>query len=247
MNSLLSITVADGVATITLDDPSAPVNTISPAWIAQMTQVFTTLAKDDTVSGIIVTSAKPGFMAGADLKFILDNAATMTTADAFDFSQGASRLFRLIETCGKPVVAAINGAALGGGYELALACTHRILADDRKAVVGLPEVNVGLLPGAGGTQRLPRMIGVDEAVDVLLGGVPIAPAKALTLGLVDAVVPPWDLMAKACAWLATKPSATRPWDHKGFRIAESEGLIDPGTAAFFSAKTARIHAKYGDN
>lgn len=236
---------SDGVLTITLDDPGAPVNTVSPDWVDAMTAAVEAARVDETVTGIVIASAKPGFMAGADLKFILDHPMDATAA--FAFSQRATRLHRLIETCGKPVVAAMTGFALGGGYELALACSYRILADDPKALVGLPEVNVGLLPGSGGTQRLPRMIGVAKACDVLLGGASYPPMKALELGLVDLVEPAVDVMATARAWLATRPDPQRAWDKKGFSIPESDGLLKQTTAGWFTMATARLHAKYGAN
>ena len=230
-----------------LDDPDATVNTVSPAWIDEMTAVFEALREDATITGIIIASAKPGFMAGADLKFILEHAAGMSAVEAFAFSQRATRMHRLIETCGKPVVAAMTGFTLGGGYELALACTYRVLADDPTAVVGLPEVNVGLLPGSGGTQRLPRLIGMPNAAQVLLEGGRYAPLKALELGLVDVVKPAGDVLDAARDWLATKPDAVRPWDKKGFKIPESDGLLKQTTAGFFTLATGKLLAKYGTN
>ncbi|HEY0311957.1 MAG TPA: 3-hydroxyacyl-CoA dehydrogenase NAD-binding domain-containing protein [Allosphingosinicella sp.] len=243
----LKIDVSEGIATLTLDAPDAAVNTVAPAWIAEMSQAIERLRDDVGVTGIIVASAKPGFMAGADLKFILDQASGMTPGEAFGFSQRATHMHRLLETCGKPVVAAMAGFALGGGYELALACNHRILADDSKAVVGMPEVTVGLLPGSGGTQRLPRIIGVARAAEVLLEGRTYAPAEALALGLVDEVVAKDEVLTRARTWLASAPDPARPWDKRGFAIPESDGLLKQSTAAFFTATTARLRARFGDN
>jgi len=247
MTKYLDVAVADGVATVTLDDPDAEVNTVSPDWVDEMVETFEKLKADEAVTGIIITSAKPGFMAGADLKFILREASGFTPADAFAFSQRATKMHRLIETCGKPVVAAMGGFALGGGYELALACTYRILSDDPKAVVGLPEVGVGLLPGSGGTQRLPRMIGVSKAAEVLLEGKSYSPQQASELGLVEQLEPSANVIAAARAWLATGPDPVRPWDKKGFQIAESDGLLKQSTAGYFTNMTASLRAKYGDN
>jgi 3-hydroxyacyl-CoA dehydrogenase/enoyl-CoA hydratase/3-hydroxybutyryl-CoA epimerase len=241
------IHISDRIAAITLDDENAAVNTVSPAWIDAMIAAIEQLRDDTAVGGIVIASAKSGFMAGADLKFILEHASRMTPADALRFSQHATRMHRLLETCGKPVVAAMTGFALGGGYELALACTHRILADDTRAVVGLPEVNVGLLPGSGGTQRLPRMIGVAKAADALLTGKSYAPAEALELGLVDQVVPPAEVVAAAKAWLGTAPDPVRAWDKKGFAINEADGLLKQSTAGFFTFSTAKLRARFGDN
>ena len=247
MANYIKTDIADGVLTIALDDPDAAVNAVSPAWIDEMTTAFQQAKADESVTGVIITSAKSGFMAGADLKFILAEGLAMTPAAAFAFSQRATALHRLIETCGKPVVAAMTGFALGGGYELALACTYRVLSDDPKAVVGLPEVNVGLLPGSGGTQRLPRLIGVDKAYEVLLEGKSYAPLDAMKMGLVDLVEPADFVIEAAKAWLATNPDPTRPWDRKGFSIPESDGLLKQTTAGFFTMASARLRAKYADN
>ncbi|MDB5422975.1 MAG: fatty acid oxidation complex alpha subunit, partial [Phenylobacterium sp.] len=247
MTSPLTLEVAGGVATVTLDDPGASVNTVSPAWIEAMTAAFEQVKADPAITGAVIVSAKPGFMAGADLKFILEHAAGMSALDAFNFSQRATALHRLIETCGKPVVAAMTGFALGGGYELALACTWRVLADDPKAVVGLPEVNVGLLPGSGGTQRLPRMIGTQKALEVLLEGRSYAPAQALAMGMVDAVAPASEVLKTALDWLATGPDPVRPWDKKGFSLPEADGLLKQSTAGLFTTATGLLLAKYGAN
>jgi 3-hydroxyacyl-CoA dehydrogenase/enoyl-CoA hydratase/3-hydroxybutyryl-CoA epimerase len=247
MSTYLKVDSGDGLATILLDQPNSSVNSVSPPWVEEMIAVFQALKTDSNVRGIVVTSAKTGFMAGADLNYILEHAPGMTPEQAFEFSQRATFLHRLIETCGKPVVAAMPGFALGGGYELALACTYRILADDPRAVVGLPEVNVGLLPGSGGTQRLPRMISVPKAADVLLEGKSYKPAEALALGLVDQVVPQDKLSHAARTWLSSNPNPVRPWDVKGFKISESNGLLQQSTASFFTLATAKLLAKYGRN
>jgi 3-hydroxyacyl-CoA dehydrogenase/enoyl-CoA hydratase/3-hydroxybutyryl-CoA epimerase len=247
MPSFLTLDVEGDVAILTLDDKAAAVNTVSPAWIDEMVAAVEQVKADEAVAGLIITSAKPSFMAGADLKHILEHAARLTPREAFDFSQRASAMHRLLETCGKPVVAALNGFALGGGYELALACTRRILADAPGAIVGLPEVNVGLLPGSGGTQRLPRMVGVARAMEVLLEGKTYKPAAALDAGLVDEVVSADRLIAAAREWLATGPSPVRPWDVKGFKIAESDGLLKQGTATMFTLATGKLLARHGRN
>ncbi|MEO0410826.1 MAG: 3-hydroxyacyl-CoA dehydrogenase NAD-binding domain-containing protein [Pseudomonadota bacterium] len=247
MTTICTLSVSDGIATVTLDDPDSAVNTVSPDWIAQMTETFTALRDDDAVAGIILTSAKPGFMAGADLKFILQHSSAMTPREAMAFSQDASAMHRLIETCGKPVVAAMNGFALGGGYELALACTHRILSSDPRATVGLPEVKFGLLPGSGGTQRLPRLIGLKPAVAAILDAKTFLPNDALEAGLVDQVVAPDEVMDAARAWLATSPDPIRPWDKKGFALPQSDGLLKQQTASYFTSMTAQLAAKYGAN
>ncbi len=136
-----------------MDNADESMNLVSDAFIADMMEATAQIAADDSIKGVILTSAKPAFMAGADLKQLVQGYDTLTVKDAFAFSQKATAMHRAMETSGKPWLAVLNGLALGGGFELALACHYRILVDDPRAVVGLPEVNVGLLPGSGGTQR----------------------------------------------------------------------------------------------
>ncbi|MEC9363012.1 MAG: 3-hydroxyacyl-CoA dehydrogenase NAD-binding domain-containing protein [Pseudomonadota bacterium] len=246
MNTLHYGVDAEGVATVTLDAAGKPMNVVSPEFIAQFTAAVDKAARDSSVRGVIVTSAKPAFMAGADLKHMLGMMqAGLTERDAYAFSQTAQRMHRQLETCGKPVVAALNGLALGGGYELALACHYRVIVDDPRAIVGLPEVTVGLLPGSGGTQRLPRLIGLDEALAVMLDGKTPAPAEALRLGMVDAVVSPAELLPTARAWILGSPDAVRPWDRKGYRAGR--GLLDPAIASTMAARTAAIASRTQHN
>ncbi len=233
---------ADGIALITLDDPSMPMNVLSSEFIHELTAAIEKVAGDAVIKGAIITSAKAAFMAGADLKYILSEMERGITAqEARDFSQKPQAMHRRLETCGKPFVAALNGLALGGGYELALACHYRVIVDDPKAVLGLPEVSVGLLPGAGGTQRLPRMIGIEKSLPILLEGKTVGPAEALQLGLVDAVVPANALIDAARAWILTAPDAVRAWDRKGYR--SSSGLLDRNVANIMSSRPAMIAAQ----
>ena len=167
---------------------------------------------DAEVKGIIVTSEKPEFVAGADLKMLLRNQQ-LPKAEMYKVSTELNRIFRKIETNGKPVVAAINGTALGGGLEICLACHYRIALDNPKAKLGLPEVKVGLLPGAGGTQRLPRMIGMQAALPLILEGKELTPKEAKGLGIVDDMAATREEMTeKANAWIAANPSPLKPWD-----------------------------------
>ncbi len=202
------------MAILTLDDRVKPMNVVSPEWIAEMEAMIEVIASDPAVRGAVITSAKPSFMAGADLKHILAWCESgLTETDAFDYSQRASAMHRRLETCGKPFVAAINGLALGGGFELALACHARVLSDDRRAMVGLPEVSVGLLPGSGGTQRLARMIGVEPALDLLLSGASLEPERALAAGLVDELAPAEEVVERAARLIIEKRlSPERAWD-----------------------------------
>ncbi|MDT0576253.1 3-hydroxyacyl-CoA dehydrogenase NAD-binding domain-containing protein [Croceicoccus sp. F390] len=238
---------ADGVAILTLDNADVSMNVVSDEWLDDMNAAIADFRDDDSVTGVVVASGKKAFMAGVDLKFVVDAYETMSAKEAYAFSQKATAMHRALETMGKPVACIMNGLALGGGFELALACHHRILVDDLQAVVGLPEVTLGLLPGSGGTQRLPRIIGRKPALDLLLSGRSVAPQEALKLGIVDEVASADELMDKARQWLATDPPAERIWDVKGYAIPEMRGMIVPEVAMDYSIAVAGIVNKHGYN
>ena len=168
---------ADGVALITLDDPARPANVTSPELTAELLAAIDRVAGDDAVVGAVIASGKPGrFVAGGDIKdFVGAFERRMSEAEAFELSHRWNRDLRRIERCGKPFAAAINGAALGGGFELALLCQHRVLVDEPHAVVGLVEVGLGLLPAGGGSQRLPRLVGIDAALRLMIDARRLAP------------------------------------------------------------------------
>jgi 3-hydroxyacyl-CoA dehydrogenase / enoyl-CoA hydratase / 3-hydroxybutyryl-CoA epimerase len=235
---------AEGIALVTLDHATETMNLVSQEWIQEFSELVAQLAADPCVMGVILTSGKAAFMAGADLKMF---TRRYSVAQALETSRLPTQMHRQLETCGKPWVAAINGLALGGGFELALACHRRILADQPKAVVGLPEVNVGLLPGSGGTQRLARMIGMKGALDVLLSGRSYRPAEALKIGLVDELAPADRLMDAARAWLLSSPDAQRAWDKKGYAHPEGAGLLNPKVASFLSVLPAQNTARTQQN
>lgn len=238
---------ADGVATLTLDNADESMNVVSDDWLAEMNAAIAEIRDDDAISGVIITSGKKAFMAGADLKLMVQGYESLSLKEAFDFSQKASAMHRALETMGKPVVCAMNGLALGGGFELALACHYRVLSDSPKAIVGLPEVNLGLLPGSGGTQRLPRLIGRKPALDLLLSGRSVAPEEALKLGLVDEVVPAEEVIEAAHHWLSTVPPVARVWDEKGFAMPEMRGMIVPEVSFDYSLSVASVASKAGYN
>lgn len=240
-------TDADGICTLTLDRPNSAVNVIDEAWMDELAEVLEAIADNPQCRGVIISSGKRGFLAGADLKMLDSKFDAMTLRGGYALSQKISSLFRRIETLGKPFAAAIEGPALGGGLELALACHRRFLSSDTKAVVGLPEVNLGLLPGAGGTQRLPRMIGAVMAGEILLSGRSIGPQEALKLGLVDELTSPGKTAAAAREWLNGNPVAKKPWDMKGFMPPEARGLASPEVASVYSMATAGIIGRNGCN
>ena len=172
---------ADGIALITFDMPGRSMNVLNEGSIADYAQCVDRVLSDDAIKGAVVTSGKPAFIAGADLDWILslaqaDLPGQQRARNVFETVMTLQRLLRRTENGGKPFVAAINGLALGGGFELCLACTRRILADDPKAQVGLPEAKIGLLPGGGGTQRFARMLGPLQALPLLLEGRALSPS-----------------------------------------------------------------------
>src|SRR4051794_8586560 len=204
--------VQDGIASIFMDVPGEPVNTLRPDFEDELSGILSRLEGEGAVKGIVFTSGKPeGFIAGADVSML---ARVRTQAEATALSRGGQQAMERLEELSrrKPVVAAIHGAALGGGLEVALACTYRIATDDRRTQLGQPEVQLGVIPGAGGTQRLPRLIGIAQALDLILTGKPVRAAKARKLGLVDEVVPKEILLEvarKRAARLASGESVPR--------------------------------------
>ena len=226
MNTLSFAVDADGIALITLDDPSRAMNVTSPELVGELMAALERVAADPAICGAVLTSGKPGrFIAGGDIKdFVTAHDRGMTEAEAFEISHRWNVELRRIERYDKPIAAAINGAALGGGYELCLCCAHRVLVDDEKAMVGLVEVTIGLLPAGGGTQRLPRLIGVERALALMLEGRRLSPAEALACGAVDQVVPAAQLLSAARGWVLAHPQARQPWDAPGFHA--------PGAAGF---------------
>ena len=216
---------ADGIVTLTLDDPTGSANVMNEHYKESMHKFVDRLvAEQDSITGVVITSAKKTFFAGGDLKGMM-NIGPDNAAEAFAEVEFIKADLRKLETLPKPVVAAINGAALGGGLEIALACNHRIAADVKGSVLGLPEVTLGLLPGGGGVTRTVRMFGIQKAfMEVLSQGTRFNPTKAAEIGLVDRVVPSVDeLIPAAKAWikeeLKANPNGTfQPWDVKGYKI-----------------------------
>ncbi|MGB3894095.1 MAG: 3-hydroxyacyl-CoA dehydrogenase NAD-binding domain-containing protein [Mycolicibacter sinensis] len=211
----------DGIVTLTLDDPTGSANVMNEHYSQSMHNAVQRLvAEKDSITGVVITSAKKTFFAGGDLKAMI-NVGPDNAQQAFDQVENIKADLRALETLGKPVVAAINGAALGGGLEIALACHHRIAADAKGSQLGLPEVTLGLLPGGGGVTRTVRMLGIQNAfMNVLAQGTRFKPAKAKEIGLVDEVLGSVEeLVPAAKAWIKANPDAhTQPWDVKGYKM-----------------------------
>ena len=212
---------ADGIVTLTLDDPTGSANVMNEHYAESMHRAVERLvAEKDSITGVVITSAKKTFFAGGDLKGMIQ-AQPEDAGEFFSTVEGIKKDLRTLETFGKPVVAAINGAALGGGLEIALACHHRVAADVKGLVVGFPEVTLGLLPGGGGITRTVRMFGIQNAfMNVLSQGTRFKPAQAKENGLIDEIVPTVEeLVPAAKAWIKANPDAhTQPWDAKGYKM-----------------------------
>lgn len=207
----------DNIVTITMDMQGRSANVINAEFGNLIVDTLNKLeAEKDNIDGVVLTSAKSTFFAGADI----DNLYKQTDAkEIFDMCEGLKAQFRRLEKLGKPVVAALNGAALGGGLELALACHYRVALNNPKAQFGLPEVGLGLLPGGGGIIRLTRMIGLQPALPLLTEGKRLKVKDALSNGLINEIAEsPEDMIAKAKAWIKANPKAINPWDDKGFKF-----------------------------
>jgi 3-hydroxyacyl-CoA dehydrogenase/enoyl-CoA hydratase/3-hydroxybutyryl-CoA epimerase len=212
---------ADGIVTLTLDDPTGSANVMNEHYRESMHNAVERLvAEKDSITGVVITSAKKTFFAGGDLKGIIQ-VTPEQAGEAFALGEAIKADLRKLETLGVPVVAAINGAALGGGLEIALACHRRIAADVKGSQIGLPEVGLGLLPGGGGVARTVRMLGIQNAfVNVLSQGTRFNPTKAKEAGLIDDLVGSVDEVVPAAkAWIKANPeSHTQPWDAKGYKM-----------------------------
>jgi 3-hydroxyacyl-CoA dehydrogenase / enoyl-CoA hydratase / 3-hydroxybutyryl-CoA epimerase len=247
-------TDGDGIAVVTWNEPERTMNVINAPVMAELSALVEDLTADEAVKGVVITSGKETFCAGADLTMLETLSRTFAalvaaqgeeaaTAHFFEESRKLSLLYRRIETCGKPWVAAINGAALGGGFELALACHRRIAADNPRMRLGQPEVKVGLLPGAGGTQRVARMLPPSDALQFLLKGEQVQLSRAKAMKLVDAVVPKADLIRTAKEWIKSGGSAKAPWDADGFKLpggpvySKAGMMIFPAANAIYRRET----------
>ena len=228
----------DGIALITWDMPGRSMNVLNADVLAELQGLLDKTTADAGIKGVVVTTGKDTFSGGADLTVLQklssqfeqvrksqgDEAAALMF---FEESRKASVLYRKIETCGKPWACAINGTAVGGGFELALACHYRVASNEERTRVGLPEIKVGLFPGAGGTTRIARILPPADALQYLLKGDLLRTDRALKMKLIDAVVPAGDLVRTAKDWVRAGGSAKKPWDMDGFRL--------PGGAVYSKA------------
>ena len=243
MNAVTLELGSDGILVATMNLPGRPMNVVGDVLMEGIAAAIEKLA-DPAAKGMILTSGKADFCAGGDL----DRMSKWTRPEEpFDGSMAMKKVLRQLELQGKPVVAAINGHALGGGLEIALACHARIAIDDPKLKIGQPEVKLGLLPGGGGTVRLPRLVGIQAAMQICGEGNDLKPAKAREMGLLADLAKDRDeLMAKARAWIAANPKAKQPWDQPKFRIPGGDSR-SPGVVQMLAIAPSIASAKtYGN-
>ncbi len=226
-------TDSDGIATATWDMPGRSMNVITPELMAELDQIIDTVASTEAINGCVITSGKEAFSGGADLTMLQglrdlyirlakEKGEQVAMQSFFDESRKLSLLYRKLETCGKPFAAAIHGVCLGGAFELALACQYRVVSDDASTRVGLPEIKVGLFPGAGGTQRVARLMQTGDALQMMFKGEQVKALPARNTGLVHAVVPREQLVANAKEWLKANPQAKAPWDDPKFKLPSNK-------------------------
>lgn len=234
----------NGIITVTIDQSSRKMNVIGDGFTDSFAVMTDNFINDASAKGLILTSGKETFVVGADI----DQLANIKTAEqAFELVEDLKASLRKLEKSGKPVVAAMTGTALGGGLELALACHYRIAIDSPKTKLGLPEVKLGLLPGGGGTQRLPRLVGIQSALELMTQGKELRPAAAKDMGLIDAVATDKaDMFKQAKDWINANPSAQQPWDKKGFKIPGGDSK-HPSIVPIFSIAPAMANQKSHGN
>ena len=237
---------SDGIALVTWDMGDRSMNVITMGVIAELGTIVDKVANDAAIKGVVITSGKQAFCGGADLTMLESMRGLYTDMVSkqgeeaaakmvFDESRKLSQLYRRIETCGKPWVCALNGTAMGGGFELALACHYRVASDDAKTRLGLPEIKIGLFPGAGGTQRVARMLQPADALQFLLKGDQLKVDRAKAMKLIDAVVPEADLIKAAKDWIKAGGNAKAPWDTEGFRLPGGPVYSKAGMMTFPAA------------
>ena len=235
------------VATVTFDEPDSAVNTMSTQWNEDMTELVAKLTADKaTLKGIILASNKKTFFAGADLKGTM-RQTNPDPKEVFTRIEGTKKKFRTLELLGVPIATCLNGAALGGGFEVALLGHFRVAVDDSKILLGLPEVTLGLLPGAGGVTKMTRHLGLQAAMPYVVEGKTFSPSEAQAMGLVHALVKPGaesaaDMRKAALAWMATSPTAQHPWEAKDYKVPGGTSA-NPKIASMLAVAPAMLKAK----
>lgn len=250
-------TDSDGIATATWDMPERSMNVITPEVMAELDRIIDKVASDEAIKGCVVTSGKEAFSGGADLTMlqtlrelylalVKDKGEEVAMQSFFEESRKLSLLYRKLETCGKPFAAAIHGVCLGGAFELALACQYRAVSDDASTRVGLPEVKVGLFPGAGGTQRVARLMQTGDALQMMFKGEQIKALPARNMRLVHAAVPRDQLVQNAKDWLKANPQAKAPWDDPKFKLPSNK-VYSPAGMQIWPPANAIYRRETNDN
>ncbi len=241
----------DNIALLTIDVEGQSMNVINEDFLRELKAHIEKISSDDNIKGAVICSGKDNaFLAGADLNMLLGDLAMNDQAspeDIFKTSFSLNKLFRSLETCGKPIAVAIAGLTLGGGLELAMSCHYRVVADNDKIKMGLPEIQVGLIPGAGGTQRLPRLMGIQAALPYMLQGKNMSPKQALASGVIHEIAPVGDIINKAKAWILGGGKAEQPWDQKRFKIPGGQGVYDPNIVQTFMGAPAMTQKQTKNN
>ncbi|MBW8881805.1 MAG: enoyl-CoA hydratase/isomerase family protein, partial [Asticcacaulis sp.] len=257
---------ADGILLCTFDVPGKTMNTFTKGALADVEAIANRARTEAEIKGVVITSGKTtGFCAGADLEELFGGgweapalkersvSATQNEGEGeaalkatFDVAFEMNRIYRLLETCGKPVAVAINGLALGGGLELSLACHYRVIGNGPKTQVGLPEIKIGIFPGGGGSQRLPRLIGVQAALLAMSEGKSFKPQEALGMGIVHEVVEAGQEVAAAKAWIRTKGDPVAPWDKKDYKIPGGGPYHPAGSQVFIMGNALLRKQSYGN-
>ncbi len=253
-------TDSDGIALLTIDLPGQSMNVWNQALIDNFEKAVDEFLGNDDIKGLVITSGKAsGFLAGADLNMLSAIPADATPKQVFDANFRLQSCFRKMETGGhsakdlskgattKPVACAVNGLALGGGMELTLACHYRVASDAKGVQFGQPEVQVGLIPGAGGTQRIMRLAGVQPAMTICTQGKPMDANAAKAQGLIHEIAPADEIVAKAKDWVKANPKTSQPWDKKGFKIPGGSGAMDPRVVPIFAGSSAMAQGQTNHN
>jgi len=229
---MIKYSVDNGIAIVSWNMTNYPMNVMNDDSMQAFDEHMSKAVADEAVKGIYIASEKDTFFAGADLKWLSDMLnKPIDVAVQFEKQKHLNEMFRKFETCGKPIVAGINGHALGGGYEIALIAQYRIAINNPKTKIGLPEAKIGLFPGAGGTQRVPRMLGIQNAAAMLLEGKEYSPEEALKLTLVNELASDRETMyAAARKWIEANPKAMQPWDEiqKGKIVSKTNFKVPGG-------------------
>ncbi|ASY55117.1 FAD-dependent oxidoreductase [Sinorhizobium sp. CCBAU 05631] len=249
-------TDADGIALVTWDMPEKSMNVFTQEVMEELDAIVDQTTADTAVKGVVITSGKSSFSGGADLSMIKSmftlqaeekkNDPANAAQKLFNLVGRMTRLFRKLETSGKPWVSAINGTCMGGAFELSLACHGRVASNSKSVKIALPEVKVGIFPGAGGTQRVPRLTNTQDALQMMTTGSSLTAARAKAMGLVHEVVEPEKLIEAAKAMIKNGLKAVQPWDEKGFKLPGG-GVWTPASAQLWPAASAILRREtYGN-